>query len=212
MSLSYVALGDSLTIGVGSALFTPGFVQRYREMTSKKLKQPIQLTVFARSRYETKDLIRLLKDERLRTELRAAHMITLTIGGNDFIHANEMYKKDSNEMAFIDALEKTKQNISKIIYSIHILKEDNSHPYIIRIPNIPCSNLEKPVPKKWIEQYNQHLETFNNDRNIKIIDLYNQFKTNPKKYLTFDGKQLNDEGYQELVNLLMQSGCGRIVH
>ncbi|MDP4162216.1 MAG: spore gernimation protein, partial [Bacillota bacterium] len=37
MSFLYVALGDSLSVGVGTTFFSPGFVQRFRRSAERVL-------------------------------------------------------------------------------------------------------------------------------------------------------------------------------
>lgn len=210
MGLSYVALGDSLTIGVGSSLFTPGFVERYREMAAGSLAKQIRLYVFARSGYETKHLIQRLTDERLQASIKDAQIITITAGGNDFIRAKQTFNKSANETAFIESLQTTKRNISKVICSIHELKADANDSYIMRIPNLYHEISKNPLVHKWKVAFNEHLMTYHNECNIKIIDINRLFKTNQRECLTFDGLHPNDCGYEKLAIALANSGYGNI--
>lgn len=210
LSLLYVALGDSLSTGVGASMFSPGFVQRYRRISERELQRQIQLSVFARSGNDTSDLVQLLKEASVRSAIKSAQIITITAGGNDLIHAYEKYKSNQNEEMMIDVFKKYKKNISKIICSVHGLMGDVHHQYIIRI-----SNLYNPLPddklaNKWVKRFNQYLNTFHNECNIQIVDLFTLFKENREELLTYDHIHPNDRGHQRIAETFYQSGYGQI--
>lgn len=211
MNLSYVALGDSLSTGVGASLFSPGFVPRYRRMSERELRQHIQLFVFARPGNKTSDLVQLLKEERVRSEIKRAQMITITAGGNDLIHAYEQYKKSNQEAMMIDAFHTCKKNMSHIICSVDALMDDGHHPYIIRIANVYNPFPNDALAKKWVGKFNQFLHTFHNECNIKMIDIYTLFQSEREKLLTPDHVHPNDRGHQRIAEAFYQSGYGRMI-
>lgn len=49
MRIEYTALGDSLTVGRGSGLFSSGFVQRFRHIMQADLEAEVSVSVFAKS-------------------------------------------------------------------------------------------------------------------------------------------------------------------
>ena len=86
-TVEYVALGDSLTEGVGDETSRGGFVP----IVSADLQERYGLTNLVTKNYgvagERSDQIlkRVKNDEDLRTDLGDADLITLTVGGNDVL-------------------------------------------------------------------------------------------------------------------------------
>ncbi|RYM06205.1 hypothetical protein EWH99_03745 [Sporolactobacillus sp. THM7-7] len=78
----YVALGDSLTVGVGSTLFLPDFVAHYRKTLETVLRQPVGLRVLAKNGATTEDILYALQHPEVEKTIREADVITITAGGN----------------------------------------------------------------------------------------------------------------------------------
>ncbi|MFP9052138.1 spore germination lipase LipC, partial [Enterococcus faecalis] len=76
MVLRYTALGDSLTTGRGSGLFSPGFVQRFGDMMEADLKTRTAINIFARSGLNTEEILGLLSYPYVQKCIRDADMIT----------------------------------------------------------------------------------------------------------------------------------------
>ncbi|GGK36423.1 hypothetical protein GCM10010965_31690 [Caldalkalibacillus thermarum] len=85
-SLLYVAVGDSLTAGIGT-LLKPGFVQLYKQKAERALKRKIQVQVFAKNGASSEDILHMLSRPHLQQAVRKAHLITLSAGGNDLRQA-----------------------------------------------------------------------------------------------------------------------------
>ncbi|XJZ28968.1 GDSL-type esterase/lipase family protein [Bacillota bacterium Lsc_1132] len=212
MSFLYVALGDSLSAGVGTGFFSPGFVQRYRRMAEMELEERVLVQVFAHPGFQTKDILHELDDDFIKEEIQKADIITITGGGNDLIHAARKYLQDQNERDFSIALKKSMENISNIIKIIQKLKMNAVKPYIIRIVNLynPLSN--DPLAIKWIKKFNQHLKSFAVNDTIAIVQMDKAFKDYEKEYLTMDGIHPNDIGYERIAESLHRLGYGGLLY
>jgi lysophospholipase L1-like esterase len=86
--LTYVALGDSIAFGIGSLTLT-GYPQRFAVVLHRRLGQLVtlqNLSVFGLTSGELLGSIE--SDERWRTAIRKAGLITINIGGNDLLRCN----------------------------------------------------------------------------------------------------------------------------
>lgn len=59
--LTYLALGDSLTVGVGASFLAPGFVGRYKQITEEKLDKHVFTTIYAKSGIETGEVLKIAR-------------------------------------------------------------------------------------------------------------------------------------------------------
>lgn len=72
MGFSYVALGDSLLVGVGATFFSPGFVERYKRMIEMKIDETINSQVLAKPGLRTIDIVKEMKKEKMAKALENA--------------------------------------------------------------------------------------------------------------------------------------------
>ncbi|MFO7172254.1 MAG: SGNH/GDSL hydrolase family protein [Bacillota bacterium] len=78
-----MALGDSLTVGVGSC---PGYPARVAAGLGRRLGRPVRCANRGRIRMTSVDLARALRgDPGLQSAVAGADLITLCIGGNDLL-------------------------------------------------------------------------------------------------------------------------------
>ncbi|BDG60024.1 SGNH/GDSL hydrolase family protein [Caldinitratiruptor microaerophilus] len=86
--IRYVALGDSLTAGIG-AFYGFGFADHVARLL-RRLGRPVRYVNLGRIRMTSPGLLRALdQSESLRDEIRGAEVITLCIGGNDLLRCRE---------------------------------------------------------------------------------------------------------------------------
>ncbi|MBA4536780.1 spore gernimation protein [Bacillus aquiflavi] len=210
MSISYVALGDSLSVGVGSSFFAPGFVQRFKRISERELQQRVNLRVVARSGFDTSNVLAEVKNEFIQKNLKEADIITITAGQTDLIKAVESYGKDKDEEKLTEALTTSKKNMSKMIHEINQLKQESEQAYIIRICNLYNPFPDKEHANKWVQKFNQHLQGFHNKAHIKVADVYGAYKSHEKDYQSFDGVHLNERGYDMMATLLKDLNYGKL--
>ena len=202
--LLYVALGDSLTVGVGS-FFSSGFVKRYAYMTERTLRRKVFVRKIAKNGATTEDLLRILDNRFVQRAIRFADIITITIGGNDLIDADDFYSKHRDARIFSSSLFKAQHNIASIIEKIAYIKSYHLNHTAIRIANLYNPKLENPMANYWINHYNLFLEQLQNG-NILIANLYNAFYARDKELLIFDDKHPNAKGYQVMANVFYGLG------
>ncbi|MGG5254183.1 GDSL-type esterase/lipase family protein [Neobacillus sp. SM06] len=212
MSFLYVALGDSLTAGVGTGLFSPGFVQRFRRMAEMELDEHVFVQIFAHPGFQTEDILAELDNEFVQEQIQEADIITITGGGNDLIQAARKYLQDQNEHDFSSALKQSMENFHKMMNKMTNLKKNSSKPYIVRIINLYNPFPTDPLAAKWIKKFNQLIKSFSVKNKIAIVQIDKAFKDYEKEYLSIDGVHPNDVGHERIAESLHRLGYGEIIY
>ncbi|MDG5788795.1 GDSL-type esterase/lipase family protein [Evansella sp. AB-P1] len=199
----YTALGDSLSAGVGS-FNKSGFVQRYAKFLEYYYRIPVVTNMYAKPRITSTELLHMLSNPEIQRSIYFSKIITISIGGNDLIRANRMYKKMKNPAVFQDVHGYFNQTINQILYKIsEIKKAANDSSYIAQLIGI-----YNPYPKLsysdyWIYQFNSVLYSYTSS-NIHYIDLHQLFMSHGKKLLAW-GIHPNGKGYEQIAHQLSLS-------
>ncbi|WP_257347155.1 SGNH/GDSL hydrolase family protein [Pseudalkalibacillus decolorationis] len=202
--LDYVALGDSLTLGVGT-LIAPGFVPRYEDALSISAHADVKRKVFARNGATSKDVLSFLSRKNVQEAIHGAEVITISAGGNDLIRAARSYIASNDKRFFEEVLWRCMKNISAILNTIIELKSIGRHPYIIRL-----IGLYNPFPfidfsDNWVKAFNRYLNSFE-ESNIEVANIYVPFKKAGRKVLSIDGLHPNGKGYEIISEELVKLG------
>ncbi|MCM2532094.1 GDSL-type esterase/lipase family protein [Neobacillus pocheonensis] len=210
MSYSYVAIGDSISAGVGTSLFSPGFVHRYRRMAELELDDQVLVHVFARPGAVTKDVLNELKQDFIRERIKEADIITITAGTNDLINAARKYQTDKNADGLKISFQECKENFSAMMKVIAKLKKEALRPFVIRI-----FHLYNPFPKedfaiKWVKNFNHFLKSLAKDYHISIVEINQVFKEYESEYLSIDRIHPNDIGHEQMAERLHRLGYGEL--
>ncbi|MFF2449736.1 GDSL-type esterase/lipase family protein [Neobacillus sp. NPDC058068] len=194
--LRYLAIGDSLTVGIGIPVLDPGFVENYRYLSQKILKKRIYLQKYAWSGATTKDVLFMLNAPLVTEAVNCANIITITAGGDDLINAAKGYLINKNEESISQAIKQSGNNISKIVEKIHHL--DKQDKYILRIMNLYNPFINIPIADEAIRAFNSLINRFGRELNVKIADIYSVFKGNEKVLLSSGGVHPNSRGYYQM--------------
>lgn len=134
--IHYVAIGDSLTEGIGDQTKQGGFVP----LVANDLQDRYDLTAVEIENYgvngERSDQIlkRVRKTEAIQKNIESADFITLTVGGNDLMKViqNDLFGISIN--SFKKPMKKYQENVTKLIKEIRSL---NAHApiYVLGIYN-----------------------------------------------------------------------------
>lgn len=168
-NIVYVALGDSLTAGVG----VDTYEQSYPYLFAQKLAQKnmsITMYPYAIPGAKTKDVEDQLLDETIKT---SPDIITILIGVND-VHGN------------IETIE-FKNNYENILK--RLVQETQAKIYIINIPYIGSPKLILPPHNlyfdKKTQEYNEILTELASQYKVEYIDLYTPTRESAKKELYY---------------------------
>lgn len=212
--LLYTAIGDSLTVGVGSG-FAPGFAQTYACLTEKTLHRRVCLSTFARSGATSKDVLKFLENPRVRESIRAASILTISVGGNDLIQAGKLWIETKNESILHGMFTECMRNVSQLLKQIHAIKKapnesaptHSEHSYIIRMLDLYNPLTEVPLASRWVRNFNSQLRASSASKpNTRITNLYPIFKGREQELLSADKIHPNPQGYQVIAENLHALG------
>lgn len=187
----YVALGDSLTAGVGATSHNFTFAYKLAEKISQDKKTSVELRNLGIPGLKSTDLIELQLDK---TIYENPDLVTILIGINDM-----------HDWIMPQTFEKNLQHI------VSDLKErTNAKIVFINIPYLGTGNIKNtPVEKffDWrINSLNKVIDKVSQENKIQTIDLYTpsklQSQTDPQFYAQDDFHPSN-EGYKywsEIIN------------
>lgn len=144
-SVHFVAVGDSLTEGVGDETKRGGYVP----LVADALQQNFELSSVEKDNYgvsgERSDQIlkRVKKDSDLRNSLASADIITMTVGGNDLFQAFQKNLNAKTAKQFDRSIKKYGTQVSDILAEIRELNPKAPiyvvgiyNPYYLNFPDI----------------------------------------------------------------------------
>lgn len=197
-NISYVALGDSLTAGVGTSLFSPTFPQRYRRKIECVWEERVALYTIARSGLTIEEIAVLSSHPCSLQNLADAEVITITAGGNNLIDAYEEVVKGKSVSSFQDQLKEAQRDFNRLIQSLLTLKKKSCTPYFILVATLYNPFPERQEADAWIRKANASIKKLNHYPHLHIVDLYSLFKGREKEWLSLDGVHPNDKGYEAM--------------
>ncbi|GGL53359.1 GDSL-type esterase/lipase family protein [Sporolactobacillus putidus] len=202
----YAALGDSLTVGVGSTIFMPNFVKCFHQSLESFFRQPIARLVFARNGATTGEILESLSRPDVSQAVGSARFITLTGGGNDLLRAGKVWLKTRDNTFILSALHESFANIEQIITKIIDLHSSDPEPFMIRI-----LNLYNPVPyipesHIWLETFNEKLLSLERFAEVRIADIYHAFYGREPHLLARDHTHPNPLGYRIMADTTARLG------
>lgn len=108
-----VAIGDSLTQGVGDSTDNNGYVGRIEDAFSNQ-DHRVSFDNFGKRGNRSDQLLKRLEDEEIRASLEEADLILLTIGANDIMKVVKNNFMNLNEEPFITARLEYEQRLQEI--------------------------------------------------------------------------------------------------
>lgn len=136
--LSYAALGDSLTEGVGDATGQGGFVPLFAKEIENSTGGSVSSQNFGKAGDTSTQIYnRMMKSKKITDGLKKANIITITIGGNDVlkvIRDNVTKLSSMTEKDFVKPEELYQARVKKLLDKI---REDNPQAqiYVLGIYN-----------------------------------------------------------------------------
>ncbi|AEI45170.1 GDSL-type esterase/lipase family protein [Paenibacillus mucilaginosus] len=206
-SFSYLALGDSLTAGVG-AFGSGGFVRAYGGLAGEALNRPVETGVIGIPGATTGELRMLLeRSPQLRGMAREAQLLTLTAGGNDLIDAAKRFAADRDTGRLAAALERCHEDYAALLQALRRLKSDGSGPYVVRAALLYNPLPGVPEAADWVKRCNRLLGSLAGG-SVKLASLYGLFEGRERELLSADGIHPNAAGYRVIAGQLHRLGYG----
>lgn len=178
--LHIVAIGDSLTEGVGDSTNSGGYVSVVDELLEETQNyQEVTTSNYGKSGDRSDQILkRFYEDEAMQGDIQTADMVVLTIGGNDII---QTFKKDFltiDEQKFI-APEKTyEQNLKSLLTEMKELNPKIEiyvfgiyNPYSVYFPEITEM---QTIVDEWNEKTQAVVNETDSATFLSIASLFNQ--------------------------------------
>jgi lysophospholipase L1-like esterase len=194
-SVHFVAVGDSLTEGVGDQTKRGGYVP----LVADALQQKYGLTSIEKNNYgvsgERSDQIlkRVKKDTDLRSSLTSADFITMTVGGNDLFQA---FAKNAKQ--FDRPIKKYGEHVKNILEEMRELNPNAPiyiigiyNPYFLNFPDIKAM---QTVVDNWNDETQSLTKETKNCFFVPVNDLLY------KGIATKDSGQTNESSNSEVKN------------
>lgn len=201
-SWNYVALGDSLAVGLYASR---SYVDRYAEYINIDTGAQVNLMNYGQSGETSSWLLNALRsDKSLRQALSAANVITFNIGINDFGHAVEAYEEGTcggadNQDCLRMALETFKANWDGI--TAELLRLRSTRDTIIRTVGLGHTPYVDKALEPYLDEVNEHIATTSTNNQIPYVQAHlDRGSVNP------DGVHPNDKGYEVIAAQLRELG------
>lgn len=203
--ITYVALGDSLTVGAG-ALSIRGFVKPYAKFTERALNTRVNVTNFAKKGMKSQYLTSLvMHNQHVRYALAQANVITITIGGNNLLHANRIVQSTQNFQTFQATIDQVCKDVKLVLSEIKKLKTSSPIPYIVRVIGIYNPYPHLTYSNYWVSQFNSNISSIASSEQFKYVDIASVLNQN-QQLISLDKLHPNSQGYQLIAQQLVQSG------
>lgn len=170
----YIALGDSLTEGVGASTHDQSFTACFFQAI--KQTKECQYMNFGKSGRSSGELLQFLTDSKIRDLLKRATHITITTGGIDMIRA---YQNNVNFLEYVRTVQTLKQNLRHILHNI---TETNPNPQILLMGLYNPGTLDHKLYKianKLIRRINKLYEETAKHFGVHTINPMDSFLNKP---------------------------------
>ena len=200
----YVALGDSLAVGVGAQR---GYAARYAAYITADTGARIDLANLGRSGQTSSQLLHALRnDSAMRQAVGTAEVITFNIGINDLGHAGEAYENGAcggsdNQECLRAAVESFKGNWDAVIAELLSLR--STEDAVIRTAGIGYTPRVDKIFEPYVEKVNRHIAATASNHDIPYAQPYLD-----EEYMSPDGVHPNDRGYEVIADQLRELGYG----
>lgn len=200
--ISYLALGDSLTEGIGAATPNSNLVSQF----FRHLQKGEQCIVrnFGVSGMKSEELLVFVQNPAVLRLLQKVSHISITTGGNDFI---EIYEKCGFNVSsikhVIQTMKVVKNNTKKII---EVIRRANNHAVIHLLGfYIPQPAYEYGVNKVsgLIQSMNDHYAGLGKEFQVQLVNPFETF-LNRLDYFC-DEVHPNQQGYDQLAKLFINT-------
>jgi lysophospholipase L1-like esterase len=198
----YVALGDSLAVGIGASR---GYVTRYAEHLQSDTDANVRVTNLGVSGQTSSQLLHSLRaDPEVRRALRGAEVVTLNIGLNDLGQAGSAYQSGTcggprNQACLRRVVEKVERNWDAIIKEISRLRSPRDT--IIRTVGLGYTPRTEGVFGPYLTRVTRHIDSVATGAGIPNVDV-----RLGEEGMSEDGLHPNDTGYRLISNQLRHLG------
>ncbi|MDN6626032.1 MAG: GDSL-type esterase/lipase family protein [Pisciglobus halotolerans] len=229
-SIHLVAIGDSLTQGVGDSQDAGGYVPRIqKKLTSlNSVKEVVADNYGVAGERSDEILSRMTENEKMKNDLKTADIVVLTAGGNDILQVFKKEKLAVSTDSFEKTLEDYRENLKTILEQIH-LQNTQSQVYVFGLYN-PYSAVfadvseMKMILDEWNGSIDEIVSSDSQGTFLPIQTIFSQPKKQTKNLDTATSSELqqydatdnpylyekdlfhpNDAGYEKMTDVLFEA-------
>ena len=196
--LQVCAIGDSLTVGVGSVEHGDGYLTYLRNrLLEEKGIGEVGIDSFGVNGNRTTHLLNRLEDERLIAGVKRANIVIVTIGGNDMMKIVKDHLFELDLQDFRREMIGYEKRIREIITKLRginpkalIFYVGLYNPFLTILGNIEELN---GVLEEWNQVSERVIHEFDG---VYFVDIAEEFKEKGMQFLSEDLFHPNDEGYE----------------
>jgi lysophospholipase L1-like esterase len=208
-AIRYLAFGDSLTVGYGSAP-GQGFVPLYAKALEETVGREVQSCNAGVNGATTQHLLDMLRtDPILRERVRESELITITAGGNDLIQAALPFVYEGDFGILQSALQAYENNYRCILETIRDTKEGHSGGSLIVLVGLYNPLPLMPEAAEWVRRFNEYLRKPAMP-GVHIVDVYDAFAGRERELLHSDHIHPNARGYAAIAEQIVRSVPNRV--
>lgn len=207
-SIRYIAIGDSLTYGLGASeqnylrlnAFVPRVVKKLRSA------QPVYVENHGIPGITSTELnLFIQNDAGLKKSLASANFITVTVGGNDFLRILTLLP-NANENSYAESFEQLKRQINQLHSTLRDINKRATIVYVGLYNPFPKGEQYYELGQRFAPAYNAQLKKLQDDQTI-VVDPYGAFFGKELKltHIQNNDRHPNDEGYGILAKLVIDA-------
>lgn len=204
--VNIVAIGDSLTQGVGDQTYQGGYVgilERTMDIEDHDLS--IQFSNYGKRGNRTDQMLERLEDKEIQADIRQANIVLVTIGANDIMKVVKENITNITLDLFTEEREHFEERLHEIIATIHDLNGD-AEIYLLGIYN-PFEKYFEEIEElniivnEWNETGITITDEFDEATFIPIQDIFDEATTN---LFSDDNFHPNTTGYHRMAERVFE--------
>ncbi|UOQ45197.1 SGNH/GDSL hydrolase family protein [Halobacillus salinarum] len=204
--IKIVAIGDSLTQGVGDGTNNGGYVGILeKSINSNEEAEDITIANYGKRGNRTDQLLERMKQDEISSSLNDADIVLITIGANDVMKVVKSNFRNLNYQEFVNAQAGYKQRLKQIFDQIHTKNPDASI-YLLGLYN-PFNSYFKSIPElsRIMSDYNRiSKEVVKNQDNVTFIPIKGIFTGSEEELLwQEDHFHPNEKGYKKIAERVL---------
>ncbi|GFG46950.1 UNVERIFIED_CONTAM: SGNH/GDSL hydrolase family protein [Streptococcus canis] len=176
VAINYVAIGDSLTEGVGDLTNQGGFVPLLSSDMGEYFRAKVSHQNYGVSGNTSQQILdRMTKEKEIKTALKEADVMTLTVGGNDVMAVIRKHLADLQVSSFKKPARQYHERLRKIL---DLARKDNKdlpifvigiyNPFYLNFPEL--TDMQKVIDD-WNDKTKEVLEEYDHVYFVPINDL-----------------------------------------
>lgn len=204
--LNYVVLGDSIAYGFGIRNSDEACYGRIVANTNG-----YNYSNYGINGFRTMDLKEQIKEDNIRKDITDADIISLSIGGNDYLQQNlPVLFADviTKKYKYIDDIEEIfRENFAEIIGTIKEYNPDVK--ILVQTLYNPRFDLLRSFYGIAVERINRSINAYleENPDAFEVVDVYSVFTKDHPEYIAVDTVHPSAEGNYKLAELVLEKLC-----